>query len=218
MRTAAEEGDAQAQCYLGVCFQNGQGVPQDYHEAVKWFRKSAEQNDPVAQCYLGVCYWMGQGVPQEFGEAAQWLREAAEQDDPAAQFNLGMLYETGQGVPQNYAEAVKWYRESAERGYPAAQFNLGVFYEQARSWRRIFWRPQNGISPPPNRNLRTRNAISAFATRPDAGWKKPQEAVKWFIRAARQGNKTAQHNLGLHYAAQEAKDTHAAEAARNTPR
>ena len=30
------------------------------------------------------------------------------------------------------------------------------------------------------------------------------EAVKWFIRAARQGNKTAQHNLGLHYAAAEA--------------
>jgi TPR repeat protein len=26
------------------------------------------------------------------------------------------------------------------------------------------------------------------------------EAVKWFIRAARQGDKTAQHNLGLHYA------------------
>ena len=29
------------------------------------------------------------------------------------------------------------------------------------------------------------------------------EAVKWFIRAARQGDKTAQHNLGLHYAATE---------------
>jgi TPR repeat protein len=24
--------------------------------------------------------------------------------------------------------------------------------------------------------------------------------MKWFIRAARQGDKTAQHNLGLHYA------------------
>src|SRR5580698_5881356 len=96
MRAAAQEGDAQAQCYMGVCYQNGQGVEQNHQEAVKWFRRSAEQNDPVAQCYLGVCYWIGQGVPQEFGEAAKWLREAAEQGDPAAQFNLGMLYETGQ--------------------------------------------------------------------------------------------------------------------------
>jgi TPR repeat protein len=45
-----------------------------------------------------------------------------------------------------------------------------------------------------------------------------QEAVKWFIRAARQGDKTAQHNLGLHYAAQEgAETTEAAEAAEESP-
>ena len=33
--------------------------------------------------------------------------------------------------------------------------------------------------------------------------KSGSEAVRWFIKAARQGNKTAQHNLGLHYAAAE---------------
>jgi len=30
--------------------------------------------------------------------------------------------------------------------------------------------------------------------------------VKWFIRAARQGDKTAQHNLGVHYAITDAAD------------
>ena len=99
MRQAAQAGNPQAQCYLGVCYQTGQGVELDYPEAVKWFRRAAEQNDPVAQCYLGVCYLHGAGVPQEYGEAAKWLREAGEQGDPAAQFNLGVLYETGQGVP-----------------------------------------------------------------------------------------------------------------------
>jgi TPR repeat protein len=48
-----------------------------------------------------------------------------------------------------------------------------------------------------------------------------QEAVKWFIRAARQGDKTAQHNLGLHYAAQEGTEATAtsetAEAAEESP-
>jgi TPR repeat protein len=38
-------------------------------------------------------------------------------------------------------------------------------------------------------------------------------AVKWFVKAARQGNKTAQHNLGVHYAATEAKEEAAAAAA-----
>jgi TPR repeat protein len=43
------------------------------------------------------------------------------------------------------------------------------------------------------------------------------EAVKWFIRAARQGDKTAQHNLGLHYAQMEAAEKVAIEKAKNTP-
>jgi TPR repeat protein len=40
-----------------------------------------------------------------------------------------------------------------------------------------------------------------------------QEAMKWFIRAARQGDKTAQHNLGVHYATQELAQQAAAEEA-----
>jgi TPR repeat protein len=35
-------------------------------------------------------------------------------------------------------------------------------------------------------------------------------AVRWFIRAARQGDKTAQHNLGVYYATLEAAE-HATE-------
>jgi TPR repeat protein len=201
MRNAAEEGDPQAQCYLGVCYQNGQGTKQDYHEAVKWFKKSADQNDSVAQCYLGVCYQAGLGVPQEYGQAAKWFREAAEQGDPAAQFNLGVLYETGQGVPQNYAEAVKWYHSAAEQGEPQAQFNLGVFYEQghvvpqnypeAVKWYRLA--AEQEVAP----------AQCNLGLCYQTGRGVPQstvDAVKWFIRAARQGDKTAQHNLGVHYA------------------
>ncbi len=41
---------------------------------------------------------------------------------------------------------------------------------------------------------------------------------KWFIKAARQGNKTAQHNLGLHYASMEAAEEAAIEEYKNTPR
>ena len=37
------------------------------------------------------------------------------------------------------------------------------------------------------------------------------QAVRWFIRAARQGDKTAQHNLGVYYATQEAKQATAAD-------
>jgi len=46
--TAAEQGDAEAQYNLGVRYANGEGVPEDYKEAVKWFRKAAEQGFAAA--------------------------------------------------------------------------------------------------------------------------------------------------------------------------
>ncbi len=37
-------------------YDNGQGVPQDYAEAVKWYRLAAEQGYAYAQYNLGVMY------------------------------------------------------------------------------------------------------------------------------------------------------------------
>ena len=39
--------NAAAQLNLGHCYWNGKGVPQNYAEAVKWFRKAAEQGLPT---------------------------------------------------------------------------------------------------------------------------------------------------------------------------
>ena len=45
---AAEQGYAQAQSNLGVCYENGQGVPQSYTEAVEWIKKAAKQGYALA--------------------------------------------------------------------------------------------------------------------------------------------------------------------------
>jgi hypothetical protein len=47
LRTAAEQGKAAAQSNLGLMYAKGQGVPQDYAEAVRWFRKAAGHSGPV---------------------------------------------------------------------------------------------------------------------------------------------------------------------------
>lgn len=38
LRPLAEQGDATAQTWLGVMYDEGKGVPQDYAEAVRWYR------------------------------------------------------------------------------------------------------------------------------------------------------------------------------------
>ena len=58
-------------------YANGHGVPQNYVEALKWFRKAAEQGDAAAQFNLGFMYRMGQGVSQNHVLAHMWFNLAA---------------------------------------------------------------------------------------------------------------------------------------------
>ena len=78
-RKAAEQGDALAQYILGVMYDNGQGVPQNYTKAVEWYRKAAEQGHSKAQSSLGVMYILGYGVPQNYTQAYIWFSVAAAQ-------------------------------------------------------------------------------------------------------------------------------------------
>ena len=93
-------GDADAQFNLALMYDNGQGVPKDYKEAVKWYTKSAEQEDAESQYNLGLMYYNGEGVPQDYKEAVKWYTKAAEQRLPESQYNLGLMYYDGNGVPQ----------------------------------------------------------------------------------------------------------------------
>jgi TPR repeat protein len=136
-RQKAEQGDADAQYNLGCCYAKGEGVPQNYKEAVKWYRLAAEQGYAYAQALLGACYDEGHGVLQDYKEAVKWYRLAAEQGNAVAQYNLGVRYDEGYGVQQDYKEAVKWYRLAAEQGVASAQFNLGICYARGHGVDRI---------------------------------------------------------------------------------
>lgn len=48
-RKAADQGFAESQFILGLCYYEGKGVEQNKAEAVKWFRKAAEQGHELAK-------------------------------------------------------------------------------------------------------------------------------------------------------------------------
>ena len=77
LRALAEQGDASVQILLGVMYINGEGVPQDDTEAVRWYRLAANQRHAGAQLNLGVKYRDGEGTPQDFVEAHMWTNLAA---------------------------------------------------------------------------------------------------------------------------------------------
>jgi hypothetical protein len=101
--------DAETQFHLGTLYETGKGVPQDYTQAVLWYRKAAEQNLAIAQYRLGVLYANGVGVPLDKAQSAAWLQKAADQGYVYAQEMLGSDYITGEGVQRDYAQAYFWF-------------------------------------------------------------------------------------------------------------
>ena len=120
--------NANAQYNLGVMYEGGQGVPQDYEKAVHLYTEAAGQGFAAAQNNLGGMCRQGQGVPQDYKKAFEWFTKAAQQGFAAAQNNLGAMYGLGQGVPQDPKKAIEWYTKAAQQGFDGAKYSLGGMY------------------------------------------------------------------------------------------
>jgi hypothetical protein len=75
-RKAAERGYAPAQANMGILYDLGQGVAQDYRQALYWYAKAAEQGDIKAQNNLGFMYSEGKGVAQDRATGHMWFNIA----------------------------------------------------------------------------------------------------------------------------------------------
>ena len=91
LRTAAEQGDANAQNELGLCYEYGRGIGKNSYKAAEWYRKSAEQGFACAQCNLGLCYEFARGVEKNNAKAVEWYRKSADGGFVRAYHRLGLL-------------------------------------------------------------------------------------------------------------------------------
>lgn len=163
MRLAGEQGDAEAQFWLGFAYEANWFGTIDSQEALKWYRKAAEGGNPDAQVELGRRYEVGEGVEKNYALAAKWYREAAEHVpslDGAGQGGnrLGLLYMDGLGVPRNYVQAYFWFSlDGAEAN--ASEVREHLTPAQTREVQRLIkeWKEQHRPNPEVAVALHTEN-------------------------------------------------------------
>jgi Sel1 repeat len=97
-----------AEYQMGLRFANGEGVTQNYENAMKWFAKASNAGDAKAQWKLGLGYLKGIGVTQDRSQALIWLKRAANNGLPQAQRALSQMYLTGLETPIDYVRAYTW--------------------------------------------------------------------------------------------------------------
>ena len=191
---------AEAQFGLGALHASGQGVPQDYKEAMKWFRLAAEEGNAAAQNHLGLLYENGDGVPKDYVFAYKWFNlavgssdksvadlAAKQRDSVASRMTMDQIAEarhlssvwqpkkpdTPAANPADYAQSSALLApllSSAEQGNAQAEYNLGALYASGRVVPR------------------------------DSNYLDYMNAAMWFRLAAEQGYAKAQNYLGALYA------------------
>ena len=116
----AEAGHAPSQGNVGLIYEQGIGVPQNYVEAVRWYRLSSEQGYALSQVALGSMYNDGRGVPEDDVVAYMWFNLAGAQGVPDVS-NLAQDYKAEmerQMTREQIAEAQRMTREWIARHPP----------------------------------------------------------------------------------------------------
>lgn len=88
---AARQDYPKAQYNLGLLYEDGRGVTQNFKQAAYWYDKAAKAGFSEAQNNLGVLFVLGNGVKKDPKRAAKLFTDSASQGNADAQRNLDML-------------------------------------------------------------------------------------------------------------------------------
>lgn len=115
LRQAAERGNPSAQYHLGKLLLQGNEIPKDAKDAVRWLTESAEQGNQYAQYALGKIYLLGKDSSKDFGTARMWFQRSADQGNQYAQYFVEHM--------------------DAHRTAPSAQSVIRLLYHMANIFR-----------------------------------------------------------------------------------
>lgn len=124
----AQTGNAEAQYCIGSRYFNGEGIQQDYFEAVKWLRKAAEQNIPHAQIALSFCYRDGKGVERSEDAAANCIEKAIIQATFSNKFSLNRAIKSPNAEFHVFS-IIPWIEQLAEQNNVVAQYCMGMIFK-----------------------------------------------------------------------------------------
>ncbi|KAJ1557885.1 hypothetical protein HK405_014930 [Cladochytrium tenue] len=206
-RKAATLGDTAAMYKYGMVLLGGLlGVAKNPREGVTWLKRAANQADattPHALHELGILY-EGKGdsngsILPDPQYAHDLFLKAAQLGYPPSQYKLGLCYEYGHlGLPVDPRRSIAWYTRAAEQSDPEAELALSGWYltgaegvlrqsdTEAYLWARKA--ADKGLA-------KAEYAVGYYVEHGVGVRADVDDARRWYLRAAAQGNKRAQQRL-----------------------
>jgi TPR repeat protein len=213
----AASGSLEFKQRLAWAFSTGWGAPQDPEAAVRIWSRLAASGDVESTCQLGLAYAAGAGVARDSAQALRlWLRETDQQHRvmPDCWHALCRAYALGDGAPRDELEAARWCRRLAgdpilngtidqeALDNPAARSWVTVSLSRTRLKRRECGELLAELFPALLRRARAGESRAqyavavAYSTGRGVSYDRA-EALRWYRRAAAQGDDGAQKVLAV---------------------
>jgi TPR repeat protein/membrane associated rhomboid family serine protease len=185
---------------LGVEYNDGKELPQDFAKAMKYYLRAAGGGNADAMNNIGVLYLNGTGVTKDDRQAVAWYQKAADKGLPLAMRNLAGMYEDGVGVTKDYQQALAWYQKAANAGDADAMNNVGYFYEQGRGVDRDYAEAMTWYLKAANAgDGNAMNNVGYFYEQGRGVDRDYARAMTWWRKAADAGDALSMRDIGVLY-------------------
>ena len=211
-KKGADAGDPDCIHMISVCYFWGYGIETDLEKAAFYNEKAAKLGIVPSMFDTGLNYERGYGVGQNMEKALYWLNKAAEEGHSDAYAELGDLYFCGALVEKDLEKAFHYYEQGSKIDGGFCKLQLADFYERGiivekdiKKATQLYQEAYDYIYEDAAVNdefvaqLRMGNfyfsGIPLLNITPDYN-----QAVEWYMKAAKKGCDDAQNNLGNMYA------------------
>lgn len=186
---AAVLGSSDGQKKLADFYYHGNGVEQNFQNAIEWYENASNRNNEEAQCALGQIYTL-QG---EYELAYKYFLASANNHYNVAQYELGLLLLKGQGVRADEQDAIHWLGLSMEQNYTPAMLKLAEIYknqETTEGYKQAFkfYLKASSFSAEAERNIAEFHYYGYGNLNKDV-----ERAFEWYQKSADHGDAVAQY-------------------------
>lgn len=106
----ADSGNPSAEYAMGMRYATGEGVKQDYHQAMRFFLTAADKGSVRAQSRVASWFWAGRGAPQDYSKAYFWalLAQAGGDETGSTIVQQTAPYLTQIQITEEHRQADNW--------------------------------------------------------------------------------------------------------------
>ena len=209
LKKAAAKGFAHSQYLLGRMYIRGDGVERDTEKGMQLIKEAVMKGELESSRYLLESANFSADAKQKF-ELFLLMAEAGFSE---AQYAVGYMYYKGRGIEKNFDEAMKWFYAASYAGHKQSVKIINEFLASedqgdTKALNDLVKNPFNVLSEKElqqrfeglkkealSGNVKAQTALGTAYALGKGTEKNLEEAIKWYTKAAENGDKAASELL-----------------------